>query len=189
MNKLILLRGVSGSGKSHRAKEIVVEGRRIAIICSADNFFFVDGKYVFDPSKIGEAHQQCQNDVEEAMKKGDRDIIVDNTNMCYWEMLPYANLAMSNNYEIEFELVGSVERSDLVLYSERNLHGVSYQVICQQADNFDQWADIEEGFRIQRAVNLLHEVLRVGDRKLIGNAMNMLSTVMEPKEEYLQNHY
>ena len=50
---LILIRGVSGAGKS--TVGILFENDR-TVILSTDDMFMVDGEYVFDPSKLKKYH-------------------------------------------------------------------------------------------------------------------------------------
>ena len=62
MNKnLYLLRGIPGAGKSTLAKQLGDSH------FETDGFFMVDGEYKFDPTKLREAHQWCQSQVELAM--------------------------------------------------------------------------------------------------------------------------
>jgi len=86
MNKILyIMRGVSGSGKSFKAKQLAGEN---GVICSADDFFVEKGKgeYAFDPNLLGEAHQQCQDRATQAVQQGLSPIIIDNTNTRLWEM-------------------------------------------------------------------------------------------------------
>lgn len=82
---LILMRGVSGSGKSTRAREL--EGPD-TVILSTDDLFMIEGKYVFDPTKLQENHQRNQERCREHMVLKTRTIIIDNTNIQSWEMKP-----------------------------------------------------------------------------------------------------
>ena len=72
---LYIMRGISGSGKSTLAKQIG------GLILGSDEFWMVGGKYQFDESRIGEAHQWNQQRAEKAMQQGISPIIVDNTNV------------------------------------------------------------------------------------------------------------
>ena len=61
--KMFIMRGISGSGKSTKAREIMAKENscgNAAIICSADDFFMASGKYKFDASKLGQAHAWCR---------------------------------------------------------------------------------------------------------------------------------
>jgi NEDD4-binding protein 2 len=103
---LILMRGVSGSGKSTYAKRIQEE--RGGVIYSTDDFFMKDGEYQFDGSQIGRNHERNQQRTAEAMRMGINLIIIDNTNTQRWEMKPYVQMADEHNYTIEI-----VELSDI----------------------------------------------------------------------------
>jgi predicted ABC-type ATPase len=131
--KVIILSGVSGSGKSTWAKDK-------GVIFSADSFFMsFDGAYNFDPSKLQQAHEKCLRDfVEEARAMsphdspppdcGDAPIIVDNTNTTVEEIAPYYAVAKAYGYEVELVTF----HIDLGLAAERSRHGVSFNGIASQ---------------------------------------------------------
>ena len=94
--RIIVLQGVSGSGKSTAAKAAAqgfrVAGRSVAIV-SADDYFMrvhVDGStsYEFDPSKLGEAHASCFRRYLDALQTGVDVIFVDNTSTTTMEVAP-----------------------------------------------------------------------------------------------------
>lgn len=97
---MILMRGVSGSGKSSIAKQLG------GVIFSTDDFFVQSGKYNYDDSKIIEAHLSNQAKTEDAMSHGISPIIIDNTNTTRWEMKPYVSLADKYGYRIEIKEMG-----------------------------------------------------------------------------------
>ena len=77
MKNVIIIRGVGSSGKSSFA-ELIAEPKRI--VC-ADDYFTHDGRYVFDASKIGQAHIQCMRMFDDALRNDDIDnVVVANTN-------------------------------------------------------------------------------------------------------------
>jgi NEDD4-binding protein 2 len=95
--ELILMRGISGSGKSTIAKSLVGDGK----IFSTDDFFMQGNRYVFEPKNIGANHKLNQSRTEEAMKQGTSPIIIDNTNTESWEMKPYVLLADKYGYSVK----------------------------------------------------------------------------------------
>ena len=97
--QLILMRGISGSGKSTVAKKLVGNGK----IFSTDDFFMQDGKYNFDVSKIGHYHKLNQERTEEAMKNGISPIVIDNTMTQAWEGAEYVKLADKYGYSVKIE--------------------------------------------------------------------------------------
>lgn len=113
--ELILLRGVSGSGKSTLAKQYAGRG----VVFSTDDFFMKDGKYQFDPSKIGINHQLNQKRTEDAMIKGISPIIIDNTNLQGWEMKPYVELADKYEYNVKILETDPIDIEELVRRQEK----------------------------------------------------------------------
>lgn len=97
--RLIILRGIIGTGKSTLAKQLEKEHNTKAL--GSDDFFMKGGKYVFDISKLHEAHAWNQKRVGEAMERGDPVVIVDNTNTQAWEMKPYVELAYKHGYKVD----------------------------------------------------------------------------------------
>jgi len=143
-NKLIVLRGVSGAGKSTRAKELVREfldtnPNDMALICSADDFFVnhESGEYEFVASALRQAHAWCQTRAELAMELGLGLVVVDNTSTQKWEYQPYLDLSQRFDYEVEIVVVGQLDDDSLKEYANRNKHGVPLEVIRKQAKRFD----------------------------------------------------
>lgn len=107
-----VLRGIPGSGKSTRAKEIKdsheVDGKQV-VTCSADDYFMqpIDGDpnkgwvYKYDSSKIAHAHYECRRKASHAMRDGVDVVIIDNTNVRSREMYPYVEMAVIYGYEVE----------------------------------------------------------------------------------------
>lgn len=135
--KLVIMRGVSGSGKSTKARELT-EKDSDSIICSADDFFMKSGRYCFEAKDLGRAHAWCLGKVAAAMEIGVRLIVLDNTNTQRWEYQPYLTLAAAEGYEVEFQLVGDLDEASLERYAQRNAHGVPLEVIQKQAQRFQE---------------------------------------------------
>lgn len=129
MKDLILIRGVSGSGKSTFAHVIA---KSICNVISADDYFInaKTGKYEFDKSKLNKAHTYCQKKTEKNMVRGDDMIIVANTFTREWEMKPYYDLAKKYNYRV-FSII--VENR----HGETNKHGVSDDYIQIMRNRFE----------------------------------------------------
>ena len=99
---LILVRGLPGSGKS-TISEIILQhpSNRTPEVLSADDFFInPEGEYVFDATKLKEAHNYCQFRCSERMRQGIIRIVVANTFTEEWEMKPYFDLAMMYGYTV-----------------------------------------------------------------------------------------
>ena len=94
-----ILRGLPGSGKSTYAKRIAggVNDR----IFSTDNFFYVNGEYKFDRSKLGEYHNRnFENFIKALDEYNSSDyavFVIDNTNLTYSEMKRYIDYSINHD--------------------------------------------------------------------------------------------
>lgn len=97
MNRLILIRGLPGSGKSSLARTILNSVRM-----EADNYWYRNGEYNFDATKLHIAHKCCQEECERALaywsimsstEARDKKIVVSNTFTTKKELKPYFKIA------------------------------------------------------------------------------------------------
>lgn len=93
MKEVVILRAVSGSGKSTFA-ELLCAGRKDAVICCADDYFMVDGEYKFDVTKLKSAHTECYRKfLLAAQNENINLIVVANTNTAPSEFKIYEETA------------------------------------------------------------------------------------------------
>ena len=104
MQKTVIInRGIPASGKSTISKNIVSTLQKSGISAvshSTDDFFMVDGEYMFDASKLREYHLKNQEDFEQSIQDGVEVVICDNTNIEPWEAKVYYNLAKRYKYKV-----------------------------------------------------------------------------------------
>lgn len=128
--KLVIMKGVPGSGKSYKANELAKQLK--AFICSADHFFetVVNNEvvYKFNPKRLGQAHQTCKDNCERAMQEK-KNVIIDNTNLTYKECKPYISLAKKYGYDCTIVESDTPWKKDAKICSERNTHGVPLEKI------------------------------------------------------------
>jgi predicted kinase len=130
---LVLLRGLPGAGKSSFARLIWSD----YVICEADKYFFdKNGEYIYDPTKLKEAHEWCRNEVEHRMKENETNnkyypeiAVVSNTFTQEWEMQPYFDLADKYGYKIVSLVVEN-------RHGDKSVHGVSDETIQKMRDRF-----------------------------------------------------
>ena len=124
MRQLCLIRGLPGSGKSTLARSLN--------LChfETDDFFEVPGKgYCFDPKRLPEAHQWCQEQTRAALEEVGC-VIVSNTFSRIWEMQPYIDMAA----ELDAQLVVCVLRSDF-----GSIHDVPEHVIERMRERWEDY--------------------------------------------------
>jgi len=131
--QVILMSGISGSGKNtYIVKRF---GEKIgpttplnAVVCSADDYFEKTGSYVFDPSKLGEAHGECLRKFvdycAESFNGGPNgwempeNLVVNNTNLTTEELAPYVAIAAAYGHKVEIVTL----HCDPKVAAERSLH-------------------------------------------------------------------
>ena len=98
-------RAVPGSGKSSFARCILETMRREGIsvrVHSTDDYFMVDGRYVFDIRKLGEYHRRNLEAFKASLADGIGLVVLDNTDEHPWETKPYTDAARAAGYRILF---------------------------------------------------------------------------------------
>ena len=121
MSKLILVRGLPGSGKSTIATAFNISHYE------ADMFFINNaGEYIYDASKIASAHSWCQQMVRQDVDYG-TDCVVSNTFTTLKELDPYFQIAKEN---------GIVPSVILAQGDFKNVHGVPDEVLAKMKARF-----------------------------------------------------
>lgn len=136
MGHVIVMSGISGSGKSTYAKALAEkEG---GYIMSADQYFKdARGEYRFDPKKLGNAHADCFWRFLEYTRKALEQrwqalVIVDNTNTTAEEISPYMLGAAAYGYTAEVITLMCNSLDEVKGAAERNTHGVPFPAILAQ---------------------------------------------------------
>lgn len=129
---LILLRGVPGCGKSTLGDVILLTNQlNNQDVLSADNFFINEkGEYIFDSSKLKEAHNDCQVKCADRMRNQFSKIVVANTFTQEWEMEPYFTMAERYNYRIHTVIVEN-------RHGNKNIHNVPDEKVNQMINRFN----------------------------------------------------
>lgn len=88
--KLVLIRGLPGSGKTTMARKMIG-----FVHIEADQYFIDQaGEYRYDRMQLPSAHRWCQRKTYTALKQG-KPVVVSNTFVKLWEMAPYFEMCQS----------------------------------------------------------------------------------------------
>ncbi|KJY83388.1 ATPase AAA [Vibrio galatheae] len=127
--KLTLIRGLPGSGKSTLAQTIPAQHYE------ADMYFINEsGEYVYQANKIAQAHQWCKTKTEQALAQG-HSVVVANTFVQRWEMVPYLKLA--KRYSAQFEVIECHDNYG-------NVHGVEAKTINSMKKRWQEWQNVPQ---------------------------------------------
>jgi predicted kinase len=147
---MIIMRGVSGAGKSTRARQLAGP---TGLVLSTDDFFGSGEDYVknYKAERLPEAHQSNQKQAEEALSKGITPIIIDNTNLMPYEAKPYVLLAQKYGYEVRIEEPQSDHWNQILeLHKQkqalaqqlaaRNLHGAPPERVADMISQYSPYS-------------------------------------------------
>lgn len=106
-----------------------------AKMVAADDFFMVDGEYVFSPSGLPNAHAWCLDETRAALESG-VCVVVHNTFTQRWEMQLYIELAKEMGVRLSVVSTFDGGCTDEELAS-RNSHGVPLDAIKGMRERWD----------------------------------------------------
>ncbi len=95
-----LMRGLSGSGKSHRAKRLAGAG---GAVCETDAFFKGSGAVEVNGDAISAAKAWNFQQFQTALEQGISPVVVDRGSGLSIETQRYAALALEHGYAVEFQ--------------------------------------------------------------------------------------
>lgn len=99
MPTLYILQGIAGAGKTTLAKKMIAEGKALEHIEADAWMVDKNGKYSFDPKKLGYCHMMCRSEIEDCLKMG-QNVIQSNTNLRRVDLQTYFDLAEQYGYKV-----------------------------------------------------------------------------------------
>lgn len=127
MITLYLIRGIPGSGKSSLA-HILLANQVVDDWLEADEYFVNDGVYLFNPYKLKEAHEWCQERTRVILSHG-YSLAVSNTSTTEQEVETYRKIAEEYNAKFISLIVEN-------RHGGENIHNVPEEKIQQMKKRF-----------------------------------------------------
>jgi predicted kinase len=128
--RLIILRGVPGSGKSSYQRRNYPG----ATVASADHFFATVNGYRFDARRLSEAHATCFRCAIDAVQSGANLVVIDNTAITAAEAAPYVLLGQAYGYDVQ--VITLLVDADIA--APRNVHGVPAETVQRMAERLQK---------------------------------------------------
>ncbi len=127
--KITVIRGIAGSGKTTLANKIAQETG--AVVVEADDFYTHNGVYKYDNNLIKQAHIYCDVLIRKYLHHG-CDVIVSNTSLASWQVEKLIQTA--------WEVVPNIDVEVLRTTSEyKSVHNVPNTVIEQMKARFQDY--------------------------------------------------
>jgi len=98
MKTCYIMRGIAGSGKSTKARELAGES---GVIHSTDSFFMRNGVCEFNPKLLDVNHRRNLEAFKRSIRAGIITVVADNCNHRVAHFLPYIEFARIYGYQIE----------------------------------------------------------------------------------------
>lgn len=144
--KVIILRGISGAGKSTYARHLQ-ENCGEVLICSADEFMETARGYKFNGRALEDAHKYCLRRFIDAVQKRWETIVLDNTNVLFHKFSHYVTIAEAYDYEVEIITI----TVDPEVAAERTQHDVPLKSLRSKSKALkDDLARVDIPLRIRQ---------------------------------------
>lgn len=128
--RLILIRGLPGSGKSSLAEQIADQNDGMNY--EADQFMVdVQGNYEYRQDRLSLCHRQCFLAMSSAFGIGVSTVCISNTFTQLWEMKKYIDYAASNDIEL------TVIKAEGVKHNKKNVPDGKIARMRKRWEDFD----------------------------------------------------
>jgi NEDD4-binding protein 2 len=148
VKQLIIMRGVTGSGKSTKARQIVQEYKTLydvdGMIFSADDFFMRNGKYEWRGPGVPHAHAWNELRALHAMIAGVELVIIDNTHAQAWEAKGYVQASIHLGYKVEVVEPNTPWAFDAEVLAQKTTHSVPIESIRKYLARWEKDFTVEK---------------------------------------------
>ena len=142
-NKYVfILRGLPGTGKSILSNVLansltLFDNSSTCPVIDANDYFLNEKKeFIFDKTKLKDAYEKSFEYYKELISKGERFIIINNTNIKQFHYYHYLDYAQRHGYLVSIVTLPHNNVSNKEL-SERNIHSVDQNTIRRMRKEFE----------------------------------------------------
>ena len=142
--KLYIMRGLPGSGKSTKAKELSGNSGQVF---STDDYFSMSGEYNWFANLLGKAHKWNSRRCKYAIESGISPVVIDNTNVTMKDLRSLRDvieLARECGYDVEIAEPNTEWRFDVNELDKRNTHNVPREVIERKVNEYVHDVTVED---------------------------------------------
>lgn len=136
--KLIVIRGISGSGKSYLAKQLKDALPSEAVICEADAFMGPK----FNANRLNDCHRKCQELAQNSLQKG-KIAIVSNTSSTQDEVDTYKLIALDQHVNIKIMEPLTSWKYDIDKCMRMSTHKVPQHIFEKHLNNIQMYPTSE----------------------------------------------
>lgn len=141
LKKMIIMRGLSGSGKTYTAKNLAIAASQVPSVCCFSAADFLDDipQDLRTRERIRDSHQLNRARVAAAMLRSQPLVIVDNTHIRLWELVPWLDLAAEYTYAVSIAHSAAPWRFNVTECALRNDHDLGVDIIQKQMSRWEYW--------------------------------------------------
>lgn len=137
--KVLIMRGIPGSGKTHLVENSVeATGRNGYTYCSARQLFHKTGNSAPDPSELNIAEAYCRSCFLDAMANLCPFVVVDGVHSKCWEYAVYKCLARAFGYACNVLEIRVTQPEDIKLCQQNCSSGIQLEQLLEDVQDWEE---------------------------------------------------
>jgi len=142
--EVVIVRGVPGVGKDKYVLYNELDNTNNFTICSNDKFFYENGRYHFDRTKINQSDAYCLQQFHQSLKLNIPIIYVTNVSQEKWMYANYVKLAESYKYKVRVVTIVCEDENQLRYFNSRSRHNVPMNFSKKVFEDWEKDTNEEE---------------------------------------------
>jgi len=122
--EVVIVRGVPGCGKDKYVYYNELDKKNNFTVCSSDKFFYKNGRYHFNRTKLNQSDAYCLQQFHQSLKLQVPRVYVTNVNQEKWMYANYVKLAESYKYKVKVVTIVCEDEDHVRYFNSRSRHNV-----------------------------------------------------------------